>query len=233
MRDNADSTSSRCCLACWVRAEICDRSKAIVAPSGSCSSSALVSREADTTDSKSPVRSLRRCSVRTRSAASRSPALSMPHPDHPPQRSRQLGRSTIELCPPPGVRRIQTSTHEPRRASLRSLTTTCLVLCPFAVPIAQYLLARDPPIDPRKPNQGAVEAACSPRVWEALCCRGSVSPDLAQRFPGVGGHRDGPTRPRRIRRPGPRRRMARWRRPRPSCVGHCSGRTAALSPLRP
>ena len=37
-----------------MRASICDRSNAIVDPSGSCSSSALVSREAATTESKSP-----------------------------------------------------------------------------------------------------------------------------------------------------------------------------------
>ena len=40
-----------------------DRSNAMVAPSGSCSSSALLSREAATTSSKSSVRVASRCSV--------------------------------------------------------------------------------------------------------------------------------------------------------------------------
>ena len=49
----AAAISSRWRSACRTRASIWDRSKAIVAPSGSCSSSALVSREAATIASKS------------------------------------------------------------------------------------------------------------------------------------------------------------------------------------
>ena len=50
-RSSAASISARSCSACRARAATCERSNAIVAPSGSCSSSALVSRDAATTSS--------------------------------------------------------------------------------------------------------------------------------------------------------------------------------------
>jgi hypothetical protein len=73
----AASISSRCCCARRTRASICDRSKAIVDPSGSCSASALVSREAATTESKSRLRSAKLSRACWFSAASRSRALLM------------------------------------------------------------------------------------------------------------------------------------------------------------
>src|SRR4051812_25265895 len=66
--------SARCVRACWSKAASCSRSKAMVAPSGSCSSSRLLSRAPETTPSYSRWSDANRRSVSARSSASRLPA---------------------------------------------------------------------------------------------------------------------------------------------------------------
>ena len=68
-RASARSTSSRRASACARRADVRSRSNAIVAPSGSCSSSLLASSEAATMPSSSAPKARRRLNVCSRSAS--------------------------------------------------------------------------------------------------------------------------------------------------------------------
>lgn len=92
-RASASSTSVKCACAWASNAASCSRSKAMVEPSGSCSSSRLLPTEAAATDARSAVMDEMRCEVAACSAVSRASASSLfTSPVSPPRNGSHPAR---------------------------------------------------------------------------------------------------------------------------------------------